>query len=319
MNQLYLDIECYKDYFLVMFGATGGRTKSFEMYEGHPLDRDGILRFLRNIDTEYVTFNGNHYDLSMLSYALTGAPCAELKRASDAIIDLGVKPWEFEKQFGAPRLSEVNHLDLVELAPGIHSLKTYGGRMHCVKLQDLPFEPHESITPERRPIVKLYCRNDLGLTSALSFALKPDIELRRVMGAELGVDLRSKSDAQIAEVVLKLAVYNKTGVMPKRQPLNYTRFKYKAPSNIQFSTQGLHDVLTMLTSETFKIAESGHVEMPDAIDDLIITVGGNKYKMGIGGLHSMEKEVTHRADETTILRDIDVVSYYPSMMLNMGK
>jgi len=41
-------------------------------------------------------------------------------------------------------------------------------------------------------------------------------------------------------------------------------------------------------------------------------------KMGIGGLHSTESNVSHVADELTVLRDHDVASYYPSLILRTG-
>src|SRR5206468_2305863 len=47
-----------------------------------------------------------------------------------------------------------------------------------------------------------------------------------------------------------------------------------------------------------------------------LTVGECTYKMGIGGLHSTESEVAHIAEADTLLLDRDVVSYYPSIILN---
>src|SRR5690606_23683163 len=45
----------------------------------------------------------------------------------------------------------------------------------------------------------------------------------------------------------------------------------------------------------------------------------NKYRIGIGGLHSQESRVNHHSAEgVNTLKDIDVKSYYPSLILTMG-
>jgi hypothetical protein len=66
------------------------------------------------------------------------------------------------------------------------------------------------------------------------------------------------------------------------------------------------------------IEETGHVKIPKEIADMKIEIGGNKYKIGIGGLHSQESEVCHISDKHNLLIDRDVASYYPNLMLNMN-
>lgn len=317
MTQLFLDVECYPNYFLVMFSNADGRTKSFELYEDHPLDVEGLDAFLSKPGVEYVTFNGKSYDEPMITLALSGASNAALKKASDAIIMTDLKPWEFYDAFGLNGIT-FNHIDLIEVAPGMASLKIYGGRMHSKKLQDLPIEPDAQVRPEERMAIKHYCRNDLMVTAMLFAALSEQIELRRVMSKEIGVDVRSKSDAQIAEAVMRKAYIDANGSAPRKTTLTYGSFLYEAPDYVGFGSEMLNHALYVLTHSPMVIKETGHVEMPTAIENLDIRIGGTKYKIGIGGLHSQESEVCHIADEKTILRDIDVVSYYPSMMLNIG-
>lgn len=329
--KIILDTEVYVDYFLVMFMDERGRTAAFEMFDGHPLDTESVLRFLENPAVEIVTFNGNNYDLPILRMALAGATCEELKAASNDIIENDVKPWEFDKAYKVQKFN-CNHIDLIEVAPGQNSLKIYGGRLHCEKLQDLPIEHTASIAPEDRPLLRRYCKNDLITTLALAKELTGQIELRRTMGAELAKqiddldmgyifksdDLRSKSDAQIAESVLKQRVFVQTGAIPRKRPIAYKRFNYVPPVYVQFRTADLQQALDVIKAADFKVKDTGHVEMPQSIDDLDIRIGQTQYKLGIGGIHSQESEVTHKADETTLLRDIDVRSYYPNLMLNMG-
>lgn len=314
--QLVLDIECFTDYFLVTMLAGDGRCIEFEQYEGHPLDTATVQRLLDNRHVEFVTFNGNNYDMPMLSLALRGVSNMALKSASDDIICNNLKPWEFSRKYPCVEIKP-NHIDLIEVAPGMASLKIYGGRLHTSKMQDLPIEPSE-LVGDRHAMVRDYCRNDCRNTQELMSALIGQVDLRRTMSDELGVDVRSKSDAQIAEAVLAERIEKLTGVRPRKWGISYKKFKYVAPEHISFYSDELNHVLQVLTSADMVIRDTGHVEMPKAIEALDIRIGGTKYKIGIGGIHSQESEVSHYADEDTYLRDIDVRSYYPNLMLNMG-
>jgi hypothetical protein len=70
-------------------------------------------------------------------------------------------------------------------------------------MQDLPITPDALITPEQRELMRSYCVNDLDTTQMLYQALEKQVALRTKMSEQYGMDLRSKSDAQIAETVIK--------------------------------------------------------------------------------------------------------------------
>jgi hypothetical protein len=50
----------------------------------------------------------------------------------------------------------------------------------------------------------------------------------------------------------------------------------------------------------------------------VFTAGGVRYQLGTGGLHSLDQPGTWKADADTGLLDLDVTSYYPSLILNEG-
>ncbi|CAB5227071.1 hypothetical protein UFOVP1526_1, partial [uncultured Caudovirales phage] len=199
MKTLILDTEVFWNYYLVAFrNVDTCKVTTFEMREGEKLDVATIKKILAGF--RIVTFNGIHYDLPLLSLALEGADCKKIKKASDAIIKQGLKHWQFYQQFGCNELP-VNHVDLIELAIGRVSLKVYGGRLHAPKLQDCPVDFEAPLPEDMIPQVRDYCVNDLETTERLFEKLLPQIELREEMGEEYQLDLRSKSDAQIAEAV----------------------------------------------------------------------------------------------------------------------
>ena len=299
------DTECYRDYWLCSFSTAEGEIHSFQMFPGHDLDRDGIRKIL-SLST-VITFNGLHYDVPMISYALAGASNQELKDLSDRIITGGLKSWQLDFP-----MEQFDHIDLIEVAPGKSSLKMYAGKMHARKMQDLPIEPSASIGLFDRIRLREYCENDLSNTWLLRNAMSSQIKLREEMSAEYGVDLRSKSDAQIAEAAMKRIL---TFKVEQPEVIYGGVFKYRPPAWLQF----VHiDILEAVLQSEFKIDHNGYVDMPPSLADKVIHIGASKYKMGIGGLHSMEKSSVHVADDTYRISDHDVASYYPSLILVTG-
>lgn len=319
-----MDVETYRNYFLIKFkNADTGNTCDFPIYPGSaPLDAMTVRKILASM--RIVTFNGNNYDVPMVSYALhltkeglePGAICERLKKLSDGIIVRGFKPWTLAEQLGFT-IIEPDHVDLIEVAPGVASLKVYGGRLHSRRLQDLPIEPDADITPAQRQQLSAYCGNDLQTTLDLLTKLTPQITLREQMSAEYGIDLRSKSDAQIAEAVIKAGVSKALGRRVYRPEVEAgTQFKYKAPAFISFASEQLRQVLHIVTTEPFTVTDTGKVNMPEQLHGLKITIGTSTYQMGIGGLHSTESCVAHVADDEWTLVDRDVTSYYPAIIIN---
>ena len=298
-----------------MFGNVAtGNTRAFELFADTPLDMDTIRSIVAKFTL--VSFNGNNFDMPLLSLALSGADNQVIKNASDAIILNNLRGFALERKFKFKTMTKVDHIDLIEVAPGMVSLKIYGGRLHCKKMQDLPIDPSASISVADRELLKTYCANDLQVTQALYLKLAPQIELRAQMGKTYDLELRSKSDAQIAETVIRTQVKAITGVMPERPIIEGgTLYQYSAPSYIRFSSAPLEAVLSMVQATKFRVIDSGKVIEPDELKNAKVAIGASVYRMGVGGLHSTESSTSHVADEKTLLIDRDVASYYPSIIL----
>jgi hypothetical protein len=137
------------------------------------------------------------------------------------------------------------------------------------------------------------------------------------MSHEYGVDLRSKSDAQIAEAVIKAEIERLTGRRLYKPEIQEGSFVYKPPDFIGFRTPYMEQVFDTVRKARFYVDSSGVVHLPDELKSLLITIGDSKYQLGIGGIHSTESQITHRLDENHVLIDRDVTSYYPSIILNL--
>ncbi|UPT52990.1 DNA polymerase [Hafnia phage yong3] len=312
---LVFDVECYPNYFLCAFrGVTSGKVIYTEMYHGQPLNTLLLNWLMTNF--KIVSFNGLGYDQPIITLAIAGCNTAQLYDATKKIIEEDWRPSDVLKSYKLKRMY-LNHIDIMEVLPGSGGLKQYGGRGHTKMLQDLPFKPGTFLSPEQMLITRWYCINDLVQTKENYDALSEQIHLREILGEEYGLDLRSRSDAQIAEDVIKHEIKALTGQHPKRPYVEPgTLYNYDIPHFIQFRTPLMQSVLDIVRGCKFVVSDNGSIGLPPALTGLEIKIGKGVYRMGIGGLHSSEECAAHPPKQGQKKRDIDVTSYYPSIILN---
>lgn len=331
----HFDSECYPNFWYLAFMCD--KTNKIVEFEISPDSQLNIM-LLRWMLWRYVLvgFKSRTYDMPMITYAMTGATNQQLKAANDFLIikvmdEFGKEKertnFEFEKEFKVI-VEQYNHIDLIEVAPLSGSLKLYTARLHCERMQDLPFEPDRFLTAEEAAIVRPYCGNDLANNKLLYRNLLPQIELRIELGREYDLDLRSKSDAQLAEAVINSELKKLTGIWPKRPELTFgTKLNYNVPPFIKFQSPDLNRMLDRLRMAEFSLDAMGSPMWPEGLGELEKTstgkmvwilkvwIAGNVYKMGMGGLHSQEKSITHLATPNVILEDDDFDSFYPFIII----
>jgi len=277
-------------------------------------DMDRAYEQFKRKDLTWISFNGIHFDQPILSAAICGKHPTVLKQMAKVLIEDNGKSWEMSTLFNYDTV-KFDHIDLMEVSPGVRiSLKTFAGRMGYPTMVDMPFHHDTDLTPDQYPIVEAYCDNDLGVTEALFNELRSEIELRTEMSLEHGIDLRSKSDAQVAEAILKKVA----GIAKntEKQPSSVT---YKAPSFIETESDQINDIIHQLENTDFKINfANGMVVAPDFLREPV-ELGFGKYQMGVGGLHSTHDKCFYsESDEEYAQSDFDVAGYYPVTMLIAG-
>ena len=313
---LIFDIECYVNYYLAAFrDPVSDKVIFFELGPGLRLDIHKLNWVLHNF--QIISFNGKSYDMPITALALANKPAQFLKWATNEIILNGTRPQDILKSQKVTTIKN-DHIDLIEVCPLSGSLKKYAARLHVKRMQDLPFHPDTVLTYEQAMIVRWYCINsDLQATKKIYFELAEQRMLRDSLSYEYKVDLRSKSDAQIAETVIGTEVYRLTNVRPKVPEIPAgTTYKYKVPSFIKFESDLLNWALNRIQNADYVVSEFGNVLLPEAIAGLKLHIAGNLYRMGNGGLHSSETKYSHIADHSFRLLDRDVASFYPRIILN---
>jgi hypothetical protein len=313
---LVFDIEVFPNYFLIAFKSIdSGNCIFFEQTDTQKLDCKSVKWIFENY--RVIGFNSRSFDIPMASIAVNGASLKQLNDACREIIVFGKKGYEVVREKKAKMLKP-NHIDLIEVCPLSGSLKIYGARLHTKQLADLPFPVDSTLSKDQIDIVRWYCFNDLECTQDIYKFLEKDIELREHLGELYNSDLRSKSDAQIAEAVIINEIYRLNGVRPQKIELpSFYSCKYDAPDYLNFKTETLKKLKETIQQSNFTLDGFGSVNLPEELKDYPLKIGQTTYKIGIGGLHSTESKVARFADgQTYTLIDRDVVSYYPFIILN---
>lgn len=277
-------------------------------------DMEALHAQLQRTDLTWVSFNGIHFDAPIMSAAIGGKDPSTLKQMANALIIEEAKSWEMPSRFGYDPI-EFDHIDLMEVSPGVRiSLKTFAGRMGYPTMVDMPFHHDQDLTADEQVVLENYCQNDLGVTEWLFNRLRNEVELRKEMSEEHGIDLRSKSDAQVAEAILKKAANIKGKAGNKPSYVTYT-----APKFIQTDSQVINDLIERLEATTFTInPANGVVQSPEFLDEPL-QLGYGSYQCGIGGLHSTHDKCLHvESTNEIMISDFDVASYYPNIMLKAG-
>lgn len=318
VEKLFFDTECYPNYFLIILKNETGKIASFEVTNDQVIDIKKFYRVINN--KQLIGFNSKMYDIPMIAYALTGVNNAALKQMSNLLIpdkDLLKKGlvkssydvissnnlWGF-KEKGL----QYDHID-VKPVVGKYSLKLYGARAGSKKLQDLPYNHLEPLTYEQMQDVKHYCINDVNITIDLFNARRSELTVRENLNKEYNLDTRSKSDAQIADLVIgKFCGFDYDKLR------NMQLFKFKTNLDFKFKNEDLIKLKSDLNDIEFKVKRYEKIKVDNV--HRTITINDTLYNFGIGGLHSCESKRAIICDNDEWLIDVDVSSCYPKIILN---
>jgi len=312
MSTHVFDSETLPNYTLFRF-------KDIETGERHGFVRSEpdapqrLRAFVSQPDTTLIGFNNKSFDDVILAAFIAGRTEMEIKRIANDIIENRLAPWVALRKYSLNAVS-VDTIDLIEVAPSFVGLKAYGARLHMPLLQDMPIHHAELITVEQEPIVESYCDNDCDTTEALLNALEPEVMLRVDMSRQYGIDLRSKSDAQMAE-----QAYIKTMGLSRSNNKIPSTVKYVPPAFLRFRDPALQALLERVSTTVFQMnTVTGHVILPDFLGKEIISFGAGTYQLGVGGIHSTHDRKVCYVSGGNIITDIDAASFYPSIILECG-
>ena len=320
-NIIVYDLEVFPGYFLAGFEFPNGEVHQLIISQ----DNDTHLQYLRDFlvwltDQGYALagFNSTGFDDVVLT-AFLADPKPEVAYQTSFDIIVNQHPrWKFDNQ--------INSIDLMQILPGRISLKKIGVCLGHSKLQELPVDFNKVPSlEEQQTILPEYNINDLRITRKLLNKIQGELDLRGAMSRKYNIDLRSKGDAQIAEAVLTLEMEQRIGKTKKELNeaariicLGKPWVTVTAPSwwdSIIVKNPDIQKVVT-LGAEIFAKTIPIHGDyLQRGVLDRTVFLGDRYYKMGIGGLHSIDGPGRWIPTRDEFLINVDVASYYPSTIL----
>ena len=282
----------------------------------------GLIEFIDYVEKSEFTlvgFNSNGYDDAVLSEVLASPSVTTAYRTSVQLIEERIKSWNF--------LEDIFSIDLIRVLPNSMSLKKIGVCLGHKKLQELPINPHQNLTREEMDAIKSYNINDLEITQKLAIEIYDELALRRDLSNDYGLDLRSKGEAQVAEMILSQQIENSTGLRKKQLKKETARDNVLRNPTFCVHQASWFDKLPVDTYPTLnsvkdrastiyqrKVNVIDYKIAPGSFTDTIF-IGDRWYQMGIGGLHSVDGAGCWVPQPHETLMDVDVTSYYPDIMM----
>lgn len=324
-NVTLYDLEVFPNYFLAGFMRPDGEIYQYGFVnDGHVGDTNlnRFLRWIKRDGAPLAGFNSSRYDDPVLTaFLMENSPTTAYNLGKD-LIDRTKSPWDVK--------NEINSIDLMPLLPNWIGLKKVGVCLGHAKLQELPIDPHRSPNLQEIEMIREYNKNDLRITGALLQHLLPDLTLRAEMSKQYDVDLRSLGDATMAEKIL-MAEFKRNGGQENKQQLNKIAFEtIQKNTDIRIFRPSwwLSEYEIMRTCPEMRkiwgignrlfetpITTSTNGRIPKDVLSQIVYLGDRYYKMGAGGLHSIDGPGVWQPEKDEVLVDIDVASYYPNIAI----
>lgn len=307
MRRVIVDIETYRNYFLIGLKELGSSvSKGLEWCgEGKVVAAPMLRTLLDGTQTELITFNGHRFDVPLLLHVCASSPTVlELWREAQRVISQDKGRW-YKLKDEAIRVLRIRPrvADTIAYSPPHVSLKDMEARLKLPRLQELPVSPDTTLTPEQMAVIKDYCLHaDLPATEALFNATQGRYKVREMMVAEYRDFLPlALSDAQIAEFILK----------PQR---GSAPFRKRYAETLDDVLRDMGDEFNAFVRGFLRTTKGVFTPLPNA--PKIRPDLSCKLSFGKGGIHSKEADMyICETDEYKII-DVDVASYYPTMIIN---
>lgn len=327
-----MDYETLSNCFLGVFEDV--KSEHREVFICHKSQNDilELITFLeRNITLEewHVSFNGLAFDSQITEHILRnkeqlleqdGETIARfIYQKAQATIQRS-NAGEFA-EFGSKDL-QIRQIDVFKLNHWDNpakrsSLKWIQYSMDWKNIKDMPIPHYTEVTEGQIASIVNYCINDVRSTKQIMSLSKGQIELRRALTEEYGIDLFSASEPRIAKELFLHFLSKQTGI--KKYDLRQMRTKREHVI--------VKDIILPYIS--FETATFQHLlkKFQEVVINTGETKGGFKYSVqykgvktdfGLGGVHGARASRVYKADDDMVIMTSDVVSYYPNLAIRNG-
>lgn len=260
-------------------------------------DRDG-----ENKSGEHITTFLNHYSNQIIEYGKGFKYTLDFYR-------------NYKRTWTDRDIQKILYLD-----KSFTGLKSIAISLCWYRLQELPIPPHQIIKSSQIEEVRDYNFNDVFITRALILDQKGELEIRDIGSDEFKIDLTNKSRSSIGKALVTKYYSEITGIAVK-DFINTKTNRYEVTlknlidSKISFKTEQFNDLFRAIYNSTVLVT-SDKDKSKWGFD---LLYNGTKYVVAKGGLHSKDDSGVYSiiGKPNMIMRDADVVSFYPKTILNL--
>jgi hypothetical protein len=327
---------------LFLIGIYNPETKDYVEFEvsKHGNQLDGFIRFTEQHAEHYwVGYNNLRFDSQIIEWILRNHDhwheysALELtakiaQKAADVIDDANYDVFpEFREEWMTLKqidLFKVNHYDNKNR---MVSLKRLEFEMDLENIEEMPIHHSKTnMTDEEIQLTKDYCRNDVmatyefykvttGNTEHPLYKGNNQIELRQDIQEEFGIPCLNYSDSKIGDEMIKKFYCEEKKILysdlPKKGLFRTeVNVKHCIANYVEFQTKELKEFLKRIRKEVLTIKDD-FKESVQFYD--------NTYTFAKGGLHTENGPKIFEADDSNIIVDWDVSSYYPAIIINNGR
>jgi hypothetical protein len=320
MKNVYIyDLEIFSNFHCATFLNRNSKDiKQFVIHESRN-DFNEYIKFLEEEVSGLVGFNNLKFDYPIIHSILENKD--KLKRDSNNLTEFIyhqtriVLDTEFSEvpywKVLIPQLDlyRINHFDNKSKRT---SLKAVEIAINLENVVDLPFEFNHKVIDDEVQRILEYNLNDVIATYEFYKLNIDEIEMRKQLSKEYGIDLLNANEPKIgSEIFAKL--------LSEEMNISISELKrmrtYRSSINlkdcilpfIKFQSTEFNELLQ-------KYKNKNITETKNSLEESVI-YKGFKYDFGLGGLHGSIKPGKYIPNNDEIIHDIDVQSYYPNIAI----
>lgn len=290
------DIEVFAyDWLVVFLDISTGQYSVFHN------DNAGVRAYMAQSDRIFCGFNNKHYDNHVVKAICCGAPPELVKQINDFIITQERPGWEH--WFLRQTKFWFNSFDLMDDTQLGTSLKHIEAHLGLnIEESEVDFNIDRPLTHDELQSTIHYCKWDVWNTANLLTLRKGYLDAKLAVGREIGLpDEKSlyMTNARLTAAALQAEYVERYDERDYRYPENLDK-SFIPPEVLRFFDR-MHDK-TIPDKELFG-------------SNLKIMVDGGEAVLGFGGIHHAQRNYFERATGTRVIRNFDVASLYPSLMV----
>lgn len=322
------DIEVLPNVFICCVKPSGEEIITFEI-SARRNDLNDLLSFFSSGEHVFVGYNCSHYDTPIINMLFKHAYefnkyhnhltiTENAKRLSDKIIKEDTTSWiSYRNSNYFKQIDLMTMMASQALRVGLKSLQV---SMCYPNVEEMIIDWDSWMRVENIDTLISYCHNDVNSTATLLGLFKNDLQLRKDILKEFGIECYSKDGVAIGVqlftnfMVEDLSLPHEDVLKTLRKNVDVIHVKDLILPQIKLKTKPFQKALDHF--KNLVLNRSGLAEN-SSITVLSDNLG---HTLGLGGIHSLNEPAIYKAgfegDQKYVILDIDVEGMYPAMVIS---